>query len=97
DGGRPRGGGPAGSPAPRRPPAPGRPRDPVGAMTGRAPGPAVLTSAANPRLRAAVALRDRRDRVRRGRLLVDGAREVSRALDAGVALVEAFVAAGPSP
>jgi RNA methyltransferase, TrmH family len=66
-------------------------------MTGRAPGPVVLTSAANPRLRAAVALRDRRDRVRTGRLLVDGAREVSRALDTGVALVEAFVAAGPAP
>lgn len=51
-----------------------------------------LTSAANPRLRAAAALRDRRDRSRSGRLLVDGAREVARALDAGVALVEVFVA-----
>src|SRR5450756_3168969 len=58
---------------------------------------ATLTSAANPRLRAAAALRDRRDRVRTGRLLVDGAREVARALDAGVTLVEAFVVAGPSP
>jgi TrmH family RNA methyltransferase len=56
-----------------------------------------LTSAANPRLRAAAALRDRRERVRTGRLLVDGAREVARALDGGVTLVEAFVAAGPSP
>jgi TrmH family RNA methyltransferase len=56
-----------------------------------------LTSVANPRLRAAAALRDRRDRVRTGRLLVDGAREVARALDAGVTLVEAFVVAGPSP
>ncbi len=55
-----------------------------------------LTSAANPRLRAAAALRDRRDRERTGRLLVDGAREVGRALDAGVELVEAFVAAGPA-
>ena len=59
--------------------------------------PRALTSAANPRLRAAAALRDRRDRVRTGRLLVDGAREVARALDAGVTLVEAFVVAGPSP
>jgi len=58
---------------------------------------ATLTSVANPRLRAAAALRDRRDRVRTGRLLVDGAREVARALDAGVTLVEAFVVAGPSP
>ena len=53
----------------------------------------VLTSAANPRLRAAAALRDRRARVRTGLLLVDGAREVARALDCGVTLVEAFVAA----
>ncbi len=55
-----------------------------------------LTSAANPRVRAAAALRDRRDRVRTGRLLVDGAREVARALDGGVELVEVFVAAGGS-
>lgn len=55
-----------------------------------------LTSAANPRLRAAAALRDRRDRERTGHLLVDGAREVGRALDAGVELVEAFIEAGPA-
>ncbi len=66
-------------------------------MMGRPAERPVLTSAANPRLRAAIALRDRRDRVRTGRLLVDGAREVARALDAGVTLVEAFVAAGPAP
>ena len=61
-------------------------------MEGRSARP-VLTSAANPRLRAAAALRDRRARVRTGLLLVDGAREVARALDGGVTLVEAFVAA----
>ena len=61
-------------------------------MEGRSARP-VLTSAANPRLRAAAALRDRRVRVRTGLLLVDGAREVARALDGGVTLVEAFVAA----
>ena len=55
-----------------------------------------LTSAANPRLRAAAALRDRRDRVRTGRLLVDGVREVERALDAGVTLTEVFIASGSS-
>lgn len=55
-----------------------------------------LTSAANPRLRAAVSLRDRRDRMRSGRLLVDGIREVARALDGGVTLVELYVAAGPA-
>ena len=53
----------------------------------------VLTSAANPRLRAAAALRDRRARDRTGLLLVDGSREVARAIDGGVTLVEAFVAA----
>ena len=61
-------------------------------MEGRSARP-VLTSAATPRLRAAAALRDRRVRVRTGLLLVDGAREVARALDGGVTLVEAFVAA----
>jgi len=62
-------------------------------MTQGRPVRPVLTSAANPRLRAAAALRDRRARIRTGLLLVDGAREVARALDGGVTLVEAFVAA----
>jgi RNA methyltransferase, TrmH family len=62
-------------------------------MTEGRPVRPVLTSAANPRLRAAAALRDRRARIRTGLLLVDGAREVARALDGGVTLVEAFVAA----
>lgn len=65
-------------------------------MTHDRPVRAVLTSAANPRLRAAAALRDRRARIRTGLLLVDGAREVARALDGGVTLVEAFVAAEAS-
>jgi TrmH family RNA methyltransferase len=51
----------------------------------------VIDSPANPRLRAAVALRERRDRVTRGQTLVDGARESLRAIDAGVTVVEAFV------
>ena len=59
--------------------------------------PPTLTSTANPRFRAALSLRDRRERARHGRLLVDGVREVARALDAGVALVEIFVAPGASP
>lgn len=56
-------------------------------------GPAtpLLTSVANPRIRAAAALRERRERDRAGLTLVDGARELRRALDAGVAVVEAFV------
>jgi TrmH family RNA methyltransferase len=59
----------------------------------------VLTSFANPRVKAATALRDRRERDRTGQTLVDGAREVRRALDAGAQIVEAFVSepllAGP--
>ena len=55
------------------------------------PTPPLLTSFANPRVKAATALRDRRERDRAGLTLVDGAREVRRALDAGVDVVEAFV------
>jgi TrmH family RNA methyltransferase len=55
------------------------------------PTPPVLTSSANPRVKAAVALRDRRERDRAGLTLVDGAREVRRALVAGIEVVEAFV------
>jgi RNA methyltransferase, TrmH family len=51
----------------------------------------LLTSTANPRVKAAVALRDRRERDRTGLTVVDGAREVRRALEAGASLVEAFV------
>lgn len=57
----------------------------------RSPTPPVLTSFANPRVKAATALRDRRERDRAGLTLVDGAREARRALDAGVEVVEAFV------
>lgn len=55
------------------------------------PTPPVLTSFANPRVKEARALRDRRERDRTGLTLIDGAREVRRALDAGVEIVEAFV------
>lgn len=64
------------------------------------PTPSILTSLANPRVKAATALRDRRQRARTGLTLVDGARELRRALDAGVDVVEAFVCesllAGPN-
>ena len=51
----------------------------------------ILSSTANPRVKAAAALRERRERQRTGLTLVDGARELRRALDAGVEVVEAFV------
>jgi TrmH family RNA methyltransferase len=51
----------------------------------------VIDSPANPRVRAALALRERRDRETAGRTLVDGAREALRAIEAGVEVVEAFV------
>lgn len=50
-----------------------------------------ITSAANPRIKAAVRLRDRRHRDATGLTIVDGPRELLRAIDAGVAVVEAFV------
>jgi RNA methyltransferase, TrmH family len=50
-----------------------------------------LASPANPRIRAVARLRDRRERDASGLTLVDGAREVRRALEAGVEVVEAFV------
>ena len=54
------------------------------------PTAAILTSFANPRVKAATALRDRRARDRAGLTLVDGSREIRRALDAGIEVVDAF-------
>ena len=51
----------------------------------------LISSGANPRVRGAIGLRDRRERDRAGLTIVDGAREVRRALEAGVDVVEAFV------
>jgi TrmH family RNA methyltransferase len=51
----------------------------------------ILTSAANPRIKAAAALRERRDRDRTGLTLIDGARELRRALERGVVVREAFI------
>ena len=44
----------------------------------------LITSLTNPRVKAAVRLRDRREREATGLTIVDGARELLRALDAGV-------------
>ena len=56
-----------------------------------APTPTIITSLANPRIKCAAALRDRRERDRTGLTLVDGAREIRRALEAGADLVEVYV------
>jgi RNA methyltransferase, TrmH family len=50
-----------------------------------------LTSRANPRVSAVAALRARRERDRRGLTIVDGAREVRRAIESGVGIDEVFV------
>ncbi len=50
-----------------------------------------ISSLRNPRIRAAAALRDRRTREDAGLTLVDGARELSRALAGGATVVDVFV------
>lgn len=50
-----------------------------------------ITSVANPRLKASVRLRGRRERDRQGLTLIDGVRETMRALQGGAVLREAFV------
>jgi TrmH family RNA methyltransferase len=51
----------------------------------------VISSVHNPRVREAAALRERRERERSGRVLVEGARESARALAAGWEADAAFV------
>jgi TrmH family RNA methyltransferase len=51
----------------------------------------IVDSPSNPRIKAALALRERRDRERTGLALVDGGRESLRAIEAGTEIVEAFV------
>jgi RNA methyltransferase, TrmH family len=53
--------------------------------------PGTLTSLTNPRVKAAVRLRDRREREATGLTVIDGVRELARALDAGIDVREAFV------
>jgi len=54
------------------------------------PEPAI-SSTKNPRIRAAAALRDRRERDEAGLTLVDGVRELARALAGGAVVVDVFV------
>jgi TrmH family RNA methyltransferase len=51
----------------------------------------VLASPSNPRIKSVARLRGRRERESTGLTLVDGPREVRRALEAGVDVTEAFV------
>lgn len=50
-----------------------------------------ITSRHNPRIKNAARLRERRHRQLEQRFLIDGVREVSRAIQAGAAIVEVFV------
>jgi len=50
----------------------------------------LITSLQNQRVKDAAKLRDRRQRDKQGRFLIDGVRELDRALDAGVTPVEVF-------
>jgi TrmH family RNA methyltransferase len=52
---------------------------------------ASITSLQNPHVKNAVKLRDRRHRQEQGRILIEGARELARAIMAGVKLREVFV------
>ncbi|MCS7058320.1 MAG: RNA methyltransferase [Meiothermus sp.] len=49
-----------------------------------------ITSTANPRIKAAAALKERRAREKTGLFLIEGAREIGRALQAGLDFVEAY-------
>ncbi len=51
---------------------------------------AVISGPKNPRVRAATELRERRARDATGLTLVDGVRELARALDGGACVVEVF-------
>ena len=51
----------------------------------------VLSSTRNPRVVAAAALRDRRARDEAGLTLIDGARELARAVAGGATVVEVYV------
>jgi RNA methyltransferase, TrmH family len=53
--------------------------------------PQHITSRQNVRVKEAAKLRLARQRVRQGRFLIDGPRELLRALDAGVEIVETFI------
>jgi TrmH family RNA methyltransferase len=49
-----------------------------------------ITSPSNPRVKAAAKLRNSRQRAQQSRFLIDGVREIGRALDGGIAIDEVF-------
>jgi len=57
----------------------------------------LITSSQNQHIKTAQRLRDRRGRDRLGRIVIDGAREIRRAIEAGVNLEMLFLADGISP
>jgi TrmH family RNA methyltransferase len=51
----------------------------------------LISSVQNPRVKAATRLRERSGRNDQGRIIIDGVREISRALEAGIEIVELYV------
>ena len=51
---------------------------------------ATITSLQNPRVKDTVRLRDRRHREKQGRILIDGARELRRAIESGLGVLEIY-------
>jgi TrmH family RNA methyltransferase len=49
-----------------------------------------ISSTANPRIKAAAKLRDRKGRNEQGRIIIDGVREIQRALAGGVKILELY-------
>lgn len=56
-----------------------------------------ITSTANPRIKAAAELKERKARERTGTFLIEGAREIGRALAAGLEVLEAYCGEHLSP
>ena len=50
-----------------------------------------ITSRQNPRVKEAAKLREARQRAKQGRFVIDGVREIGRALDAGIQFLEVFI------
>ncbi len=51
----------------------------------------LITSLSNPKVKSAVKLRDRKGRDEQGRIVIDGVREIGRAMEGGVKVVELYV------